>query len=80
MTDPTQRPREARMTQVALEISGAAAAATGVLGICFGSFWAPETLELFSSSAIGGVLEISVPFLPILLITLGAFLLVQSRH
>ena len=69
-----------RMTQLALQISGAAAAATGVLGICIGSFWAPETLELFSSSATGRALEIFVPFMPILLIALGAFLLVKSRH
>jgi hypothetical protein len=80
MTDSTKRMREAGTIRVALEPLGAAAAATGVLGICFGSFWASRTLELFSSSAIGRALEILVPFLPILLVFLGAFLLVESRR
>ena len=80
MTDPADQPPESSMIQFALKLSGAAAAVTGVLGICLGSLWASETLEWFSNSAIGRALEILVPFLPILLIALGAFLLVKSRQ
>ncbi len=67
------------MIQLALKISGAAAVAVGVLAIGFGSFWASRTMEFFASSSIGRAFEIFVPFLPILLITFGAFLLVKSR-
>jgi hypothetical protein len=68
------------MIQFALKISGVAAVAVGVLAIAFGSFWASQTMELLSSSSIGRAFETFVPFLPILLITFGAFLLVKSRH
>ncbi len=68
------------MIQLALKISGAAAVVVGVLAIAFGSVWASRTLELFSSGSIGVVFETLVPFLPILLVTFGAFLLVKSRQ
>ena len=68
------------MIRFALKVSGAAAVAVGVLAICFGSFWASQTLEFFDSSSIGRVFETLVPFLPILLIAFGAFLLVRSRQ
>ena len=56
------------------------AVVVGVLAIGFGSFWASRTLELFSSSSIGPAFETLVPFLPILLIAFGAFLLARSRQ
>jgi len=69
-----------RMIQLSLKITGVAAVTLGVLAIAFGSFWAMDTLELFSSTAIGPAAGTFVPFLPILLILLGAFLLVKSRQ
>ncbi len=68
------------MIQLALKISGAAAVIAGVLAIAFGSLWASRTMELFASSSIGRALETWVPFLPIFLIAIGAFLLVKSRQ
>jgi len=61
-------------------LATAGVAAVGLVAIAFGSLWAPDTLELFASSSIGRALELFVPFLPILLITFGAFLLVKSRE
>jgi hypothetical protein len=72
--------QQASMIQFVLKISGAAAVVVGVLAIAFGSFWASRTLQFFSSSSIGRAFETSVPFFPILLITLGAILLVRSRQ
>ncbi len=67
------------MIPFALRTAGAAALGTGVLAIGFGSRWAPQTLEHFYRSAVGRTFELAVPFLPIFLIMLGAFLLVESR-
>ncbi len=80
MADPSEPPSEASMIQLVLNISGAAAVVVGVLAIGFGSFWASQTLQFFSSSSIGRAFEVAVPFLPILLITFGAFLLVKSTQ
>ena len=68
------------MIQYTLKVAGAAAVAIGVLGISFGSFWASPTLQFLSVNAFGRAMETSVPFLPILLITVGAILLVRSRR
>ena len=68
------------MIRLALKISGAAAVVVGVLAIAFGSFWASQSMAFLSSSSIRGAFETFVPFLPILLIAFGAFLLVKSRH
>jgi hypothetical protein len=68
------------MIQLALQFAGAAAVVIGVLAIGFGSIWAPGALEVFSSSTIGRAFQTFVPFLPIFLIMLGAFLLVKSRQ
>ncbi len=75
-----ERGKRVGMIQLALKICGAAAVVVGVLAIGFGSFWASQTLEFFDSSSIGRVFETLVPFLPILLIAFGAFLLVKSRQ
>ena len=80
MRDPAVRRSEVIMVQFALKTAGAVAVLVGVLASGFGSFWASEALEFFSSSSIGRVLEIFVPFLPIFLITFGAFLLVKARQ
>jgi hypothetical protein len=60
--------------------AGGTAVALGVLAIGFGSLWASQALDLFGQSAIGRVFEILVPFLPIFLILLGAYLLVRARQ
>ncbi len=79
MTDPTVPPVEVRVAQRALEVAGAAAVLVGVLAIAFGSVWASEALGLSPDNTIGSLLDLIVPFLPILLIMFGAFLLAKSR-
>ncbi len=68
------------MLQLTMKISGAAAVVVGLLGICFGSFWASRTMTLFDSYAVGRALDTFIPFLPVFLITFGAFLLVKTRQ
>jgi hypothetical protein len=66
--------------QFASKVAGAAAVTVGLLALAFGSLWAPRALEFVSGSSISPVFETLLPFLPILLIASGAFLLVRSRH
>jgi len=72
--------RQAHGARFVLTTAGALAVVVGLVAIAFGSIWASGTLELFSRSSIGRALELFVPFLPIFLITFGAFLLVKSRE
>jgi hypothetical protein len=61
-------------------ILGVAAMGTGVFGIAFGSLWAPTALAWFDSNDFVRRFELVVPFLPIFLIAIGAFLAVRSRR
>jgi hypothetical protein len=61
-------------------IAGAAAVGIGTFGIAFGSLWAPTALALFSGNEVVQKFELVVPFLPILLIAVGASLAVRSRQ
>lgn len=79
MEDAAARPRKANRVRFVLTIAGAVAVVVGLVAIALGSFWTPETLEFFSRSSIGRALELFVPFLPIFLITFGAFLLIKFR-
>jgi uncharacterized membrane protein len=72
------RSKEAKGVRFALTTAGVVA--VGLVAIAFGSLWASDTLELFARSPIGRALELFVPFLPIFLITSGAFLLIKSRE
>lgn len=74
------RSKEAKGVRFALATAGVVAVAVGLVAIAFGSLWASDTLELFARSPIGRALELFVPFLPIFLITSGAFLLIKSRE
>ena len=56
---------------------GTAAVGTGVLGIAFGSFWAPTALGLFAGHE---KFELVVPFMPIILIAMGAYVTIKSRQ
>jgi hypothetical protein len=60
-------------------VLGVAAVAAGVFGIVFGSHWAPGALAVFARNEIAQNFELVVPFLPILLVALGAFLVVRSK-
>ena len=65
----------------ALRAGGLALAVAGVLGLGFGSQWAPEALGFAESlGAAAGLAELVVPFLPVFLVALGAYLVVGSRQ
>ena len=51
----------------------------GLAGIGLGSIWAPPTLAFFASYQFAQKFELIIPFLPIFLILLGAFVLNESR-
>ena len=68
------------MIQRTLQLSGCVLVALGVLAVAFGSVWAAPALEPFDGNPVIGPFELLVPFLPIFLIALGAFLLVKSRR
>ena len=80
MEDAKTRPRPAGSIRFILLAAGIAAITLGCLAITFGSLWASGTLEFFAASPIGRAFELVVPFLPILLIAFGAFLLIKSRR
>ena len=80
MEDAAVRSRGANQVRFVLTTAGVAAVVVGLVAIAFGSFWASDSLELFSRSSIGRALELFVPFLPIFLITFGTFLLIRSRE
>ena len=63
-----------------ITLSGAAAVSIGVLAISFGSVWAPGALQFVAGNAYLRALETFVPFLPIVLILVGARALVRSRR
>jgi hypothetical protein len=80
MENAAVQSRQANRVRFALAIAGVAAVVVGLAAIAFGSFWASDSLELFSRSSIGRALELFLPFLPIFLIAFGAFLLIRSRQ
>lgn len=80
MVEVSERANQSAALRLVFMIVGAAAAGMGVLGIAFGSFWAPTALELFYGNETAQKFEFVVPFLPILLIALGTFLAVKSRQ
>ena len=80
MEDAAVRSREANGVRFVLMTAGVVAVVVGLVAIAFGSFWASDSLELFSRSSIGRALELFVPFLPIFVITFGAFLLIKPRE
>ncbi len=70
----------ARPVHVVFRIAGIAAVSFGAYMAIFGSFWASTTMQVFSDSPFGPVLDYFVPFLPIFLMLFGAYLLTNSRR
>ena len=62
-----------------MKLAGTVSIVAGLLGICFGSFWASTALG-FVADTVGTSFQTFVPFLPILMIVSGASLLVGSRR
>ena len=80
MVEVSQQPNKSGALRLVLMIAGAAAVGMGIFGIGFGSLWAPTALELFAGNEMAENFELAIPFSPILLIALGAFLAVKSRQ
>ena len=67
------------MLELAKPCFAAALVAAGLWSAAFGNAWAPGAFELLPASELGAWLELLVPFLPMLLIGLGAALFVGFR-
>ena len=80
MVEVSEKLSKSRALSRVLMLAGAAAVGVGTLGIAFGSLWAPAALKLFAGNEVAQKFELVVPFLPISLIALGAFLAVRSRQ
>ena len=63
-------------TRLPLLLAGAAVAVVGLLGIAFAPWWSPVVIETVWSL---GYVAPTVPFLPILVLGLAAWLIVRSR-
>ncbi len=81
---PTQS--EARgMRSLLFLVSGILAVAIGLIGSSFGSAWSPQVYEfLFGFKVIESIDAFApyfpgVPFYPIFIMVMGAFLIVKSR-
>jgi len=61
-------------------LTGACLALFGLVGVSFGSLWAPGALQFFADHESWAQLELIVPFLPILMTATGVRLVVQSRQ
>ena len=63
-----------------LLLAGAAVAIVGLLGIAFTPWWSPAVIEtVWSLEYVAPTVDLAVPFLPILVLGLGAWLVVRSR-
>ena len=80
MVEVSEQPNKCGALRLVLAIIGAATVGIGIFGIGFGSFWAPAALELFAGNEIAENFELVIPFVPILLIALGAYLLVEYQQ
>ena len=62
-----------------LRSCGVAAILAGIVAAGSGDAWAPQVFGWLPAGALGIVIEIFVPFLPIALVGLGAFGVIKSR-
>lgn len=69
---------ESNVLRPTLVILGSSLALSGLVGITFGSLWAPATLASFASNDVAQNFELIIPFLPILLIWSGAYAVTRS--
>ncbi len=85
MQDKTNRSKTGGIRSLLFSVSGTVAVIVGLIGISFGSAWSPQVYELlFRFGAIEFIDSFMpyfplVPFYPIFIIMLGAFLIVKSN-
>jgi hypothetical protein len=80
MVEGTEGPKQSRALRLATIALAAASLGIGIFGVGFGSIWAPTALELVAGNALAQKFELALPFTPIFLIALGAFLAIRSRR
>lgn len=66
--------------QYTLLTLGVVAIAIGLLAICFGSYWSTPIFAFMTNIGINSLFEVVVPFFPIFIIMLGAYLVVKSKQ
>ena len=67
-------------TRLPFLLAGAAVAVVGLLGIAFAPWWSPAVIEtVWSRGYVAPTVDLAVPFLPILVLGLAAWLIVRSR-
>lgn len=76
----SERPKKSAALRLATMTAAVAALGAGIFGIGFGSCWAPAALKLVAGNEFAQNFELAIPFVPISLIALAAFLAVQSRR
>jgi len=85
MQDKTKPTNTRSMRQILFLVAGIAAVVVGLIGSSFGSAWSPQVYEfLFGFQIIESVDSFMpyfplVPFYPMFIMILGAFLIVKSR-
>jgi hypothetical protein len=73
------QPGSNAVLEFARRIIAAALLLTGLYLAAFGNAWAPIVLEWLSGSQIGAWVELIVPFLPMVFISIAAVLFTSSR-
>lgn len=73
------RPGRVGPARFMLRSCGVATILAGIVAAAYGDAWAPQVFGWLPAGALGTVMEIFVPFLPIALVGLGVLGLVKSR-
>ena len=85
MQDKTMQSKTGRIQKLLLLVPGIVAVVIGLIGSSLGSAWSPQVYEfLFAFDVIASIDTFMpyfplVPFYPIFIMMLGAFLIVKSR-
>jgi len=85
MQDKTVQSNTGGIRQLLFLVSGIVAVVVGLTGSSFGSAWSPQVYEFFSGIEVMVFIDSFmpyfplVPFYPIFIVMLGAFLIVKSR-
>ena len=85
MQDTTTQSNTGAIGKSLLSVAGIVAVVIGLIGSSFGSAWSPQVYELLFGFEIINFIDSFmpyfplVPFYPIIIMMLGAFLIVKSR-
>ncbi len=80
MVNLTRNPYEIRIFRPVLRAAGMVLATIGVMASVFDSYWKPTAYEYLSGSAIGRIVALFVPYMPIIFIAVGISLTFRSMR